>query len=158
MGIISLCFICRHRAEWRGARDCKGAQRMRKRSFLSHLYIKPIILPRQARDKHRESTQKQTLVSGGASARISFRWCISFVAFCFWRMRNQRDFAKTSWGRTRHDTNKSDVCSVYIYIYIYIYIFIYVCVYCRRRQSARSRSAWNGSSATAAVRCLQTTR
>ena len=25
-------------------------------SFLSHLYIKPIILPRQARDKHREGT------------------------------------------------------------------------------------------------------
>jgi hypothetical protein len=30
-----------------------------KRSFFSHLYIKMIILPRQARDKHRESTQKK---------------------------------------------------------------------------------------------------
>jgi hypothetical protein len=28
-------------------------------AFLSHLYIKTIILPRQARDKHRESTQKK---------------------------------------------------------------------------------------------------
>jgi len=28
--------------------------------FVSHLYIKCIILPRQARDKHRESTQKRT--------------------------------------------------------------------------------------------------
>jgi hypothetical protein len=30
-----------------------------KTAFLSHSYIKPIILPRQARDKHRESTQKK---------------------------------------------------------------------------------------------------
>ena len=32
-----------------------------KRHFLSHLYIKCIILPRQARDKHRESTQKRAV-------------------------------------------------------------------------------------------------
>ena len=31
-----------------------------KMVFLSHLYIKMIILPRQARDKYRESTQKQS--------------------------------------------------------------------------------------------------
>ena len=31
----------------------------KKRSVLSHFYYKTIILPRQARDKHRESTQKQ---------------------------------------------------------------------------------------------------
>jgi hypothetical protein len=30
----------------------------RKRHFLSHLYIKCIILPRQARDKHRENSKK----------------------------------------------------------------------------------------------------
>jgi ABC-type transport system involved in Fe-S cluster assembly fused permease/ATPase subunit len=30
---------------------------------LRHLYIKTIILPRQARDKHRESTQKRTFLS-----------------------------------------------------------------------------------------------
>eukprot|EP01046_Picozoa_sp_COSAG06_P020681 COSAG06_NODE_1523_length_9173_cov_31.694682_3_plen_96_part_00 len=35
----------------------------RKRHFLSHLYIKCIILPRQARDKHRESTQKSAVFS-----------------------------------------------------------------------------------------------
>ena len=34
-----------------------------KRLFVSHLYIKTIILPRQARDKHRESTQKKDLIS-----------------------------------------------------------------------------------------------
>jgi hypothetical protein len=28
--------------------------------FLRHLYIKTIMLPRQARDKHRESTQKES--------------------------------------------------------------------------------------------------
>jgi hypothetical protein len=27
--------------------------------FLSHLYINAVFLPRQARDKHRESTQKR---------------------------------------------------------------------------------------------------
>jgi hypothetical protein len=32
---------------------------VRKRHFLRHLYIKINILPRQARDEHRESTQKK---------------------------------------------------------------------------------------------------
>jgi hypothetical protein len=36
----------------------RHAGRLRKRVFLSHLYIKMITLPRQARDKHRESSQK----------------------------------------------------------------------------------------------------
>ena len=31
---------------------------MRKTQFLSHLYIKTIILPRQARDKHRKNSKK----------------------------------------------------------------------------------------------------
>ena len=31
--------------------------RLRQKAFLSHLYIKTIILPRQVRDKHRENTQ-----------------------------------------------------------------------------------------------------
>eukprot|EP01046_Picozoa_sp_COSAG06_P000560 COSAG06_NODE_16_length_34949_cov_31.500832_16_plen_65_part_00 len=31
---------------------------MRKRHFLRHLYIKCIILPRQARDEHRENSKK----------------------------------------------------------------------------------------------------
>jgi hypothetical protein len=35
------------------------ALRCEKRHFLSHLYIKTNILPRQARDKHRETTQKR---------------------------------------------------------------------------------------------------
>jgi hypothetical protein len=34
---------------------------LRKTAFLSHLYIKTIILPRQARDKHRENTKKNAV-------------------------------------------------------------------------------------------------
>jgi len=32
-----------------------------KMAFLSHLYIKTIILPRQARDKHRENSKKDAV-------------------------------------------------------------------------------------------------
>ena len=32
---------------------------LRKTAFLSNLYIKTIILPRQARDKHRENSNKR---------------------------------------------------------------------------------------------------
>ena len=32
---------------------------VRERPFLRHFIVKTIILPRQARDKHRESTQKR---------------------------------------------------------------------------------------------------
>ena len=40
---------------------------VKKRHFLRcHLYRKGIILPRQARDKHRESTEKKSGVSLGA--------------------------------------------------------------------------------------------
>jgi hypothetical protein len=37
------------------------AVQVRKRHFLSHLYIKMMILPRQARDKHRENSKKTTV-------------------------------------------------------------------------------------------------
>ena len=37
---------------------CRSRCQVKKRHFLSHLYIKMMILPRQARDKHRETTQK----------------------------------------------------------------------------------------------------
>jgi hypothetical protein len=35
-----------------------------KTGFLSHLYIKVIFLPRQARDKHRENSKKARFVEG----------------------------------------------------------------------------------------------
>jgi hypothetical protein len=34
---------------------------LRKTVFLSHFYIKTIVLPRQARDKHRENTKKDAV-------------------------------------------------------------------------------------------------
>ena len=34
-----------------------------KTVFLSHLYIKMMILPRQARDKHRENSKKEAVLS-----------------------------------------------------------------------------------------------
>jgi hypothetical protein len=40
-----------------------NARQVRKRHFLSHLYIKVIILPRQARDKHRETSKKDAVFS-----------------------------------------------------------------------------------------------
>jgi hypothetical protein len=38
--------------------------KVKKRVFLSHLYIKCIFLPRQARDKHRENSKKARFVEG----------------------------------------------------------------------------------------------
>ena len=45
-------------------------------AFLSHSYIKTIFLPRQARDKHRESSQKQVALFAGADSalRIGSAW------------------------------------------------------------------------------------
>ena len=37
--------------------------KVRKRHFLRHLYIKCIILPRQAQDKHRENSKKNGVFS-----------------------------------------------------------------------------------------------
>jgi hypothetical protein len=45
-------------------------QQVRKRLFLRHLYIKPNILPRQARDKHRENSKRETVLC--RSSRRSF--------------------------------------------------------------------------------------
>jgi hypothetical protein len=49
---------------------------VRKTYFLRHLYIKTIILPRQARDKHRESTQKRvTFFAGRTCERVLVDGC-----------------------------------------------------------------------------------
>jgi hypothetical protein len=45
---------------------------VRKRHFFRHLYIQCIILPRQARDKHRESTQKGRRFLVGRKTLLSF--------------------------------------------------------------------------------------
>jgi hypothetical protein len=44
--------------------DYKASVAVRKRHFLSHIYINAIILPRQARDKHRENSIKCRFVTG----------------------------------------------------------------------------------------------
>jgi hydroxyacid-oxoacid transhydrogenase len=41
-----------------------------KTVFLSHLYVKTMILPRQARDKRRESTQKKNVSSPGVKPNL----------------------------------------------------------------------------------------
>eukprot|EP01046_Picozoa_sp_COSAG06_P050022 COSAG06_NODE_7824_length_2363_cov_5.710247_2_plen_238_part_00 len=57
----------------------------RKRHFLRHLYIKCIILPRQARDKHRENSKKVPFSLSGAYdwSEYSLYWgeaCVSGTA------------------------------------------------------------------------------
>jgi hypothetical protein len=42
-------------------RLCLPRVRLRKPEFLSHFYIKTIILPRQALDKHRENSKKDAV-------------------------------------------------------------------------------------------------
>jgi hypothetical protein len=50
--------------------DCRGRKRrLRKTAFLSHFYIKTIILPRQARDKHRENSKKDAVFRTGLCGR-----------------------------------------------------------------------------------------
>jgi hypothetical protein len=56
---------------------------VRKRHFLSHLYIKCIILPRQARDKHRKNSKKvpfsRTISANSSSRRCSSSNCKSWL-------------------------------------------------------------------------------
>jgi hypothetical protein len=54
-----IAFIVSRPARYQGSSIAQKEEAVRKRHFLSHLYIKINILPRQARDKHRESTQKK---------------------------------------------------------------------------------------------------
>ena len=54
------------------AASAAGTEAVRKRHFLSHLYIKCIILPRQARDEHRENSKKVPF-----SLRVSARCRLS---------------------------------------------------------------------------------
>ena len=58
-----------HDEEFGTAIESEGQQNRTEGVFLRHLYIKCIILPRQARDKHRETSKKD-----GVSHLRSFRW------------------------------------------------------------------------------------
>jgi hypothetical protein len=58
--------LCADNCDKEGGGNGRGIEdEVRKRHFLRHLYIKCIILPRQARDKHRESTQKRDVFLQG---------------------------------------------------------------------------------------------
>jgi len=55
----------------KGAPDSmKAPIQVRKRHFLRHLYLKCIILPRQARDKHRENSKKKSVSSPGRRSQL----------------------------------------------------------------------------------------
>jgi hypothetical protein len=54
-----------------------GVGKVRKRHFLSHLYIKINILPRQARDEHRENSKKVPF-----SLRVLSRGCRTCPSEC----------------------------------------------------------------------------
>eukprot|EP01046_Picozoa_sp_COSAG06_P027978 COSAG06_NODE_2497_length_6757_cov_80.480625_5_plen_119_part_00 len=54
-----------------GDDDAASNDQVRKTHFLSHLYIKTIILPRQARDKHKKSSKKVRFSSNDQAARIA---------------------------------------------------------------------------------------
>jgi hypothetical protein len=45
-----------------------------KRLFLRHLYIKTNIVPRQARDKHRENSKKRDRLSSGNGSPEKTAW------------------------------------------------------------------------------------
>ena len=45
----------------------------KKTVFLRHLYIKIMILPRQARDKHRENSKKARFLEGGGGGELQVR-------------------------------------------------------------------------------------
>ena len=73
---------------------------MRKRHFLSTFYVKIIILPRQARDKHREKSKKCRSLAGAAAVRKTPLFLRTFL------YKNDH-FAKTgsgqTWGKLRKE-------------------------------------------------------
>eukprot|EP01046_Picozoa_sp_COSAG06_P028358 COSAG06_NODE_2548_length_6692_cov_35.291066_3_plen_212_part_00 len=71
----------------------------KKTGFLRHLYIKMMILPRQARDKHRERTQKSPFSRREGSWEV--RTETSFLR-CHLMILNYRTFAKTGSGQTHN--------------------------------------------------------
>ena len=56
---------------------------VRKRVFLSHLHIKMLILPRQARDKHKENSKKDAFLQGcRAITRCRFTGSVDASCTC----------------------------------------------------------------------------
>eukprot|EP01046_Picozoa_sp_COSAG06_P040978 COSAG06_NODE_5025_length_3782_cov_10.424654_3_plen_94_part_00 len=86
---------------------------VKKRVFLRHLLLNMIILPRQARDEYRESTQKKTRFCRARPAEVmpcnepqydpdpteGLAWCGKRV-FCVLFIYNNDDFTKTGSVQT----------------------------------------------------------
>jgi hypothetical protein len=77
--LVADCGVCS--AE--GVVEDEGGGAVRKRPFLRHLYIKCIILPRQARDKHRENLQKWPFSAGWPASQqpliLLYRYIVTRV-------------------------------------------------------------------------------
>ena len=67
---------------------------LRRTAFLSHLYIKTNILPRQARDKHRENSKNDRFVAGARNRPRLF-------LDGHFDVKTRMFFAKTGSGQTR---------------------------------------------------------
>jgi hypothetical protein len=67
--------------------------------FLSHLYIKTIILPRQAQDKHRENSKKDAVFRTVPVAAAHFIIPIVIIVMKVCRKNGQRPFQVTSEKR-----------------------------------------------------------
>jgi hypothetical protein len=105
----------------RGARA--GRCQVRKRHFLSHLYIKCILLPRQARDKHRGNSKKvpfslslhtHRTIHWGSSGRQVRKRRVLFINPIL-RLKHHH-FTKTGSGQTQG--NLETPLAVYSFIFI----------------------------------------
>ena len=72
---------------------------LRKTAFLRHLYIKTIILPRQAQDKHRENSKKDAVFRTVPVAAAHFIVPIVVIVMKVCRKNGQRPFQVTSEKR-----------------------------------------------------------
>ena len=81
----------------------------KEKAFFSNIYIKLMILPRQARDKHRENSKEkaffllQGVLRGGAPGG-------SIAAVCWCNARNVKyacEESKARRGKTREDKTKT---------------------------------------------------
>ena len=63
---------CENTQQWGPVFELLGSVWYAQTVLFSHLYIKPIVLPRQARDKHRENSKNRPpfLSQGGAGAAL----------------------------------------------------------------------------------------
>eukprot|EP01051_Picozoa_sp_SAG22_P029890 SAG22_NODE_11306_length_491_cov_0.788265_1_plen_69_part_01 len=55
--LVLSCLVTSDLGQAQAAALVRGAESGKKTVLLSHLYIKMLILPRQARDKHRENSK-----------------------------------------------------------------------------------------------------